>query len=118
MHFRRGAGSKALHLVKQSCLRKWSGLDSCGLPEVRVFSLPLLFRSLGALDLNALPIGNVAEVAEHGALLGIGDFCIERLVFADGIDEILEVGDVAQAGHILLYELAGVVMDPVAAAVE
>ncbi|MFT7303709.1 MAG: hypothetical protein ACI8UZ_002552, partial [Akkermansiaceae bacterium] len=53
------------------------GLDPGWFPEFRVFSLPEFFRHFNALDLDAFTVGDVAEVAEHRALLGVGDFGVE-----------------------------------------
>ena len=80
--------------------------------------MPVFFGNILAFDLQAFAVGGVAKMAEHGAFLGVGDFGVEGFAFADGVDEVLEVRNVAEAGHVFFHEFAGVVVDAVTAAVE
>jgi len=57
-------------------------------------------------------VGNVGEVAEHGAFLGDFDFGGQGLVTAEGFDEVAKVMNIA-AGATLFFDLVafGVVDD-------
>lgn len=71
-----------------------------------------------ALDLNPLTIGNISEMAEHRALLGIGNFRIQSISIPDRIHKILEVGNIAQLRNILVNQLTGIVVNSVTPAVK
>ena len=62
-----------------------------------------------AVEVSASSVGDVAEVAEQGALVAGKDFLVQlqRLFVADGGDEVFDVLDVSLAALDFLVHLVG-----------
>ena len=86
------------------------------LPTLAVFAAPILFHGLGVvlhltglgidIDGTAVAIGDVRQMRELRADLGITDFGIERFIGTDGVQEICEVKAVIPFAGIGLHLFA------------
>ena len=87
---------------------------------------PELCRTLVAIQDAALfrievhslsgPVGDIGEVAPRRAVLGVGNFRVERLVTPDGFNEVAKMRDIAARTALLPDLLALWVVDGVAVA--